>query len=94
MSNRYSELLHSNSSGHTCSFKLNLIIKNRSINNKVTAAAAATAIVTAIRDVAPAIVHRTDNFQPFNDGPTEDFRVFREPIESSIEFAQVPIKAD
>ena len=53
-------------------------------------AAAATAIAAAIRGVAPFSVPRTVNLQPFSGGPLEDFRIFREQLESSIELAQVP----
>ena len=53
-------------------------------------AAAATAIAAAIRGVATTSVPQTVNLQPFIGGPLEDFRIFREQLENSIELAQVP----
>ena len=56
-------------------------------------AAAANAIATAIRGIAtppPAAAPQSVSLTPFTGTVTEDFRVFREQLESSIAFAQVP----
>ena len=53
--------------------------------------AAANAIATTIRGIAPpAAAQQGFCLTPFSGGVTEDFRVFREQIESSIAVAQVP----
>ena len=57
-------------------------------------AAAANAIATAIRGIAPpppaAAAPQSVSLTPFTGAVTEDFRVFREQLESSIALAQVP----
>ena len=54
-------------------------------------AAAATAIATAITaSITPSTGAPTVQLTPFSGSPTEDFRVFKEQIQSSIALAQVP----
>ena len=56
-------------------------------------AAAANAIATAIRGIAPpppAAAPQSVSLTPFTGAVTKDFRVFREQLESSIALAQVP----
>ena len=53
-------------------------------------AAAATPIAATIWGVAPTSVPQTVILQPFVAGPLEEFIIFREQLEISIELAQVP----